>query len=136
MTTPYRSDAGQVEALLAALPAAGAIPRECGEASFDAPWELRALALGVAAHEAGEYAWADFQHELIRSIKDWEATGGNRTDWRYYDRWLEAFEALLTGSGVIGTDELDERTKMVLATPRNAEHQHAHHDPVAVDPAH
>jgi hypothetical protein len=29
---------------------------------------------------------------------------------------------------------LDERTKSVLATPRNANHQHAHREPVAVDP--
>jgi hypothetical protein len=29
---------------------------------------------------------------------------------------------------------LDERTKSVLATPRNANHQHAHLEPVAVDP--
>jgi hypothetical protein len=44
-----------------------------GQRSFDQPWELRALALIVAAHEAGRCSWSDFQGELIAAIARWEA---------------------------------------------------------------
>jgi len=40
----------------------------------------------------------------------------------------------LAGNGLLSESMLDERTKSVLATPRNANHQHAHPEPVAVDP--
>jgi nitrile hydratase accessory protein len=124
----------RVEALLERLPQGKQIPRQCGEASFDAPWELRALALGVAAHEVGRYEWDEFQHALISSIRDWESSGDD--GWRYYERWLSALEALLARGGVVAADELDSRTRIVLDTPRDASHQHAHPDPVAVDSGH
>jgi len=38
------------------------------------------------------------------------------------------------GSGLLSESMLDERTKAVLATPRDASHQHARREPVAVDP--
>jgi hypothetical protein len=41
----------------------------------------------------------------------------------------------LAGSGLLSESLLDERTKAVLATPRSANHQHAHREPVAIDPA-
>jgi len=41
---------------------------------------------------------------------------------------------MLAGSGLLSESMLDERTKEVLATPRDASHQHAHREPVAVDP--
>lgn len=50
MDTVTRATAAQVEKLLADL---RYIPRERGEVTFRAPWELRTLALGVAAHDAG-----------------------------------------------------------------------------------
>ncbi len=39
----------------------------------------------------------------------------------------------MKGSGLLSESMLDERTKQVLATPRDASHQHAHREPVAVD---
>lgn len=133
--TPIRTTT-QVETLLAALPHGDEIPRECGDVAFDAPWELRALALGVAAHDAGSYPWPDFQHALIESIKRWEAAGSAGNRWQYYERWLDALERLLADRGLLDTTELDERTQFVLTTPRDASHQHAHPDPVAIDHGH
>ena len=54
--------------------------------------------------------------------------------WSYYEHWLTALETVLAGGGLLAESMLDERTKSVLATPRNANHQHAHPEPVAVDP--
>lgn len=54
--------------------------------------------------------------------------------WSYYEHWLTALETVLAGSGLLSESMLDERTKEVLATPRDAGHQYAHREPVAVDP--
>jgi len=136
-TTPVipdqtESDTGRVEMLLDQLPHRDAIPRKSGEVAFEAPWELRALALGVAVHEAGNRPWADMQGALIQSIKTWEADSQEQS-WQYYERWVDALETLLVQRGVMTIAELDERTKVLLATPRDGSHQHVHHDPVAVD---
>ncbi len=51
-----------------------------------------------------------------------------------YEHWLTALQTVLAGSGLLSESTLDERTKAVLATQRDASHQHAHREPVAVDP--
>ena len=55
--------------------------------------------------------------------------------WSYYEHWLTALETVLAGSGLLSEADLDERTRAVLATPRNANHHEAHREPVAIDPA-
>ena len=129
-TSTGDTTAGRVESLLSTL--SHEIPKECGEAAFEAPWELRALAMAVAAHDEGRFGWTDFQQALIRSIQDWEAAPGERA-WQYYERWLVALESLLERQELLSAEELDERTRVVLNTPRDASHQHAHPEPVAVD---
>ena len=42
---------------------------------------------------------------------------------------------MLAGNGLLSEADLDERTRTVLATPRNANHHEAHREPVAIDPA-
>jgi nickel/cobalt transporter (NiCoT) family protein len=116
MDAATQATAARVEKLLAGLPYGQAIPRERGEVTFDAPWELHTLALGVAAHGAGGYRWPDFQQMLTDSIRCWEAAGPERSQWQYYERWLHALERLLAGCGVIDLAELDERSQAELAT--------------------
>ena len=131
----YRRDATElgdarrrVEALVSDLPGGS------GDRAFDQPWELRAFAMAVAAYHEGQYEWSEFQLSLIDSIKRWEADGGAEP-WSYYEHWLTALETVLAGSGALSDAALDDRTKAVLATPRNANHHEAHREPVAVDPA-
>ncbi|MDN5930079.1 MAG: nitrile hydratase accessory protein [Pseudonocardia sp.] len=116
----------RVEELVCKLPG--------GERSFDHPWEIRAFAMAVAAYHNGQYEWSEFQLSLIDSIKQWEAEGGTEP-WSYYEHWLEALETVLAGNGALSDAALDEQTRAVLATPRNANHHEAHREPVAVDPA-
>jgi nitrile hydratase accessory protein len=125
-----------VDDLLAALPYEDRIPRECGDIAFDAPWELRVLALGVAMHNAGGYPWQDFQRTLIDSVKRWETACSPEQPWQYYERWLDTLERLLAERGIVGTAELDERTQTVLDTPVDKSHQHAHLDPIAIEHHH
>lgn len=118
----------RVEALVRDLPVG------TGDRSFDHPWELRAFAIAVAAYENGQYEWSEFQLSLIRAIQQWEQTD-DAPPWAYYERWLEALQTVLAGNGVLSDAVLDERTRAVLASPRNANHHEAHREPVAVDPA-
>ncbi|NMI02024.1 nitrile hydratase accessory protein [Pseudonocardia acidicola] len=119
----------RVEQLVCDLPGGGA-----GDRSFEQPWELRAFAMAVAAYHSGQYEWSEFQLSLIDSIKKWESEGGQEP-WSYYEHWLTALETMLAGNGALSDSALDERTKAVLATGRNANHHEAHREPVAIDPA-
>jgi nitrile hydratase accessory protein len=119
----------RVERLVSGLPGVD------GSLAFDEPWELRAFAMAVAAYNEGHYEWSEFQLSLIESIRRWEDHGGD-TPWRYYEHWLNALETVLGASGALSDSlALDDRTREVLATPRDANHQHAHREPVAVSPA-
>lgn len=100
--------------------------------SFDHPWELRAFAMAVAAYHNGQYEWSEFQLSLIDSIRRWEADGGAEP-WSYYEHWLVALETVLAGNGALSDAALDERTRAVLATPRDRGHHRAHREPVTVD---
>jgi nitrile hydratase accessory protein len=132
---PMRQDATalgdarrRVEALVCDLPGGEE------QRAFDKPWELRAFAMAVAAYHQGKYAWSEFQLSLIGSIKRWEDGSGDEP-WSYYEHWLNALETVLADNGVLADAALDERTRAVLAMPRNANHHEAHREPVAVSPA-
>ena len=135
MITAEERQAGRrrVEHLLLELPHQEAIRPENGEVAFETAWEIRAFALALAAHQSGQYEWSQFQEALIAAIRTCE-DNGSEEQWRYYDRWLEALEALLVERGVLDESELDERTRTVLTTPRDMHHQRAKREPVAVDP--
>ncbi|HWD06357.1 MAG TPA: nitrile hydratase accessory protein [Amycolatopsis sp.] len=128
---PTPEQRAEVEELVCDLP--GGRP---GELSFDEPWEIRAFALAVAGHKAGQFPWASFQSALIESIRKWESSVDDLSDtsWSYYEHWVEALEQVLTSSGSIEGEALDNETDKVLATPPNRNHHKAHLDPVAIDP--
>ena len=113
------------------------LPRQADELAFDEPWQLRALALAVATHKAGQYPWSDFQEALIASIKSWEEStaSAEHPTWSYYEHWVNAFEAVLDESGALDHLAVDARTLEVLAVPPNRNHHEPHYDPIAVAPA-
>ncbi len=119
----------QIDGLVAELPGACDL-RATGDQPFRIPWEVRSFALGIAAYTDGRFAWPEFQAALTAKIAE---AGPLRPTHEYYARWLEAFESLVLERVGIDAAEVDRRTAEVLATPRDATHQHAHHDPVAVD---
>jgi len=63
---------------------ASVLPRECalapprknGELLFDHAWESRVFGLTMSLHEAGAFAWSEFQAALIESIAAWEREHG------------------------------------------------------------
>lgn len=118
----------RVEALVRDLPAA------VEDRAFEHPWELRAFAIAVAAYQNGRYEWSEFQLSLAQAVKQWEDAEAP-APWAYYERWLEALETVLAGSGALSDADLDDRTKATLAVPKTANHHEAHREPVAIDPA-
>ncbi len=130
VTTTARAEVSQ---LVASLPE-GAVRTVGDDVAFDAAWEIRAFALAVAAHRQGTYEWQEFQDALVTSIARSESAEEGRS-MSYYDHWVEALEVVLAGAGVVDAGDLDDRTRTVLATPRDLEHQRAKRDPVCVDPA-
>lgn len=125
---PFERDVGaerrEIDRLVAGLPGQSRIRRDGDELAFDAAWEIRAFALGLASHAAGGYAWSDFQRRLIGSVERWEALDRPAEEWRYYERWLEALETLLIEEGKITRDELDIRAYEIFTAPPKSDHRH------------
>jgi nitrile hydratase len=132
---PDLAERRAVERLLAGLPGAGAIPRREGDLAFEEPWQIRALALAVAAHDQGRFPWPDFQQRLIAAIGDWERTpAGERDDWEYYRHWVRALEQLVVDQGLADTDEITRKAEECI---KAGEHRRAHSHGgglLAVDP--
>jgi nitrile hydratase accessory protein len=132
---PDLAERRSVDRLLGELPGAGAIPRREGELAFEEPWQLRALALAVAAHDQGRFPWPEFQRRLIAAIGDWERTPPEqRDDWEYYRHWVRALEQLVIDQGLAGADEIARKADESV---KAGEHRRAHSHGgglLAVDP--
>jgi nitrile hydratase len=121
---PDLAERRAIERLLATLPGAGAIPRQEGELSFEAPWQIRALALAVAAHDQGHLSWSDFQGQLIAAIRQWEQTPAEqRDDWEYYQHWVRALETLVIERGLADAEEIERKA---VECVKAGEHARAH----------
>jgi len=94
--------------LVAQMDGAAAAPRKNGELVFQAPWEGRIFGMAVALHEGEILDWDEFRACLIAEIGAATARGEVEV---YYERWLAAFEGWLVQRGLIGVDELAERTE-------------------------
>jgi nitrile hydratase accessory protein len=93
--------------LVADMDGAVAVPRKNGELVFAAPWQGRAFGMAVALSQQDCYSWDEFRERLVAQIAGAEAEG-DQSD--YYERWLAAFEAMLSERGLVTQQELDERT--------------------------
>ncbi len=126
-----------VERLLGELPGAGTLPRKEGELAFEEPWQIRALALAVAAHDQGRFPWSDFQSRLVAAISEWEQTPPDqRDDWEYYQHWVRALEQLAVDQGLSDADEINRKADECV---KAGEHRRAHSHGgglLAVDPGH
>jgi nitrile hydratase accessory protein len=103
-------------------------PRRNGELVFDAAWESRVFGMTMTLYERGAFAWDEFRDRLIAAIAEWERAPGRDDDaYRYWDRWLEAFESLLATKGLCPPAAIDARTAELAARPPG----HDHRAPVA-----
>jgi nitrile hydratase accessory protein len=80
---------------IAEMAGAHALPRKSGEMVFHDDWERRAFAIAVSLAEHGQFAWSEFQQQLIESIGKAEQGDPQQPGRGYYESWLAALEALL-----------------------------------------
>lgn len=114
-----------IERLVQELPASGHVPRTEGELSFREPWEVRTLGIVVDMHEAGHFAWSDFQATLVEVIGEWEAMSPDeQPPWSYYACWQQAVERLIARKQFVTPDEFDQRTEEFLSGKRTPPHTH------------
>jgi len=104
-------------------------PRSNGELVFGAPWESRAFGLALALNAQGRFAWEEFRQQLIQAISDWEREHERDEEWSYYRCWLTALERVLDRQGLVGSGEVETRTREFAARPHGHDHRHDHdHD--------
>ncbi len=96
-----------VDRVVAVMEGRAALPRKNGELVFEEPWHGRAFGMAVALHERGLFEWEEFRQALITRIAAAEAGPG---PFVYYEIWLQTFEDLLAGRGLVTGVELDETT--------------------------
>ena len=107
----------------------GPIRPEPDEPVFHEDWERRMFGLMIATFGGGQFNVDEFRHAIERMDP------AHYLESSYYEHWLTALETVLAGSWLLSEADLDDRTREVLATPRNANHHEAHREPVAIDPA-
>lgn len=104
---------------IAYMGGAAALPRSNGELVFDEPWQTRAFGMAVGLSQAGHYPWVDFRDLLIGAIERWEHEKADGDAWRYWERWMEALEALLDEMGIAGHEEIEARMAQIAAIPEH-----------------
>src|SRR4029450_2752795 len=84
-----------------------ALPRKNGELVFEEPWQGRVFGRAGALHERGLDEGEGFRQGLITHMAGGERRAG---PFSYYEVWLQTFEALLAGKGLVTATELEETT--------------------------
>jgi nitrile hydratase accessory protein len=98
-------------------------PRRNGEIQFAELWESRVFGLTMSLHESGAFAWSEFQAALIESIAAWERVHGTSGEgYRYWERWLEAFETLAARKQLLTSAALAARISALAARPAGWDH--------------
>ena len=104
-------------------------PRRNGELVFEHLWESRVFGMTMTLYERGAFAWDEFRARLIAAIAEWERTHGrDDASYRYWDRWLTAFEALVADKGLCSPAAVEARAAELAARP--AGHDHRPREPV------
>jgi nitrile hydratase accessory protein len=102
-------------------------PLANGELAFETPWQGRVFGIARVLAERGLFSWDDFRARLIEAIARWESAG-DQSEYRYYDCFLTALEAVLVERGVIAAGELAARVGTFAARAPDHHHHHAHDD--------
>ena len=76
------------------------LPRDNGELVFDAPWQVRALAIAVAITEKLGLPWDAFRLRLMHEI-------ANNPQRPYYESWCAALESMVIDLDLTTSAALD-----------------------------
>jgi nitrile hydratase accessory protein len=101
-------------------------PRSNGELVFAEPWEGRAFGLTMALVHGGTISYETFRTALIERIAAWGAAPPPGESFTYYRCWLQALEQVLAQAGLVGPDQLAERSAAFARRPVGHDHRHDH----------
>ena len=97
-------------------------PMANGEVLFEAPWHGRVFGMAVALHEAGVFAWSEFQAQLIDVVGTWDREAQDGDPYEYYQHFQTALQRLMAAKGVISPADLEHRTEALAARPHGHDH--------------
>ena len=97
-----------------------------GELVFEEPWQGRVFGMAHTLCDAGLFTWDEFRDALIAEIDLWESDNPRGTEYRYYDRFLAALEAILSAKGICDATLLQDRFEQFQARPADHDHHHWH----------
>ena len=75
-----------------------------------------------ALAEQGAFTWDEFRAELIGAIGAWDAQAQDASVYYYYDRFLQALEALLVERDMVAVGELRALVEALEARPHGHDH--------------
>ncbi len=101
-------------------------PTANGEVVFEAPWQGRVFGMARLLSEQGHYSWDEFRVHLIQQIGAWDRTAEPEDEYRYYDHFLAALQALLAEKGLLDDAALSARSAEYAARPHGHDHDHDH----------
>lgn len=105
------------------LDGAIAPPTENGEVVFAAPWQGRVFGMARFLAEQGHYTWDEFRAHLIEKIGTWDRSAENPGEnYRYYDHFLAAFQALLAEKALLDTRLVEARHQTFADRPHGHDH--------------
>lgn len=88
-----------------------ALPRDQEGPVFNEQWEAQAFALAVRLSEAGRFTWSEWAAALSQEIKTAQARGDPDLGQTYYRHWLNALERLCVEKGLVGREDMRQRTE-------------------------
>lgn len=97
-------------------------PMANGEVLFDAPWQGRVFGMAVALHEAGVFAWSEFQAQLIEVVGAWDNQAADGDLYEYYQHFQTALQRLMAAKGLVSAADLEQRTDTLAARPHGHDH--------------
>ena len=97
-------------------------PMANGEVLFEAPWHGRVFGMAVALHEAGVFAWDEFQSQLIAQIGAWDRQQHGADEYLYYDHFQAALQQLMVSKNLLSADALAHRQAHLAELPHGHDH--------------
>lgn len=87
-----------------------ALPRDKDGPVFNQPWEAKAFALAIRLSEAGFFTWPEWVGIFSREIKAAQERGDPDLGDTYYRHWLNALESICEAKGLVGREDMQQRT--------------------------
>ena len=99
-------------------------PMANGEVLFEEPWQGRVFGMAVALHEAGAFAWDEFQASLIEVVGEWDRHAEDADPYHYYEHFQQALNNLLAAKGLVDASALHDRAAAFAERPHGHDHNH------------